>query len=205
MVLETEVAAASAIQTPACDTPHAGEPDGTSSRSSAAHAPGGDGKRRRRPSKTSTMLNLPVQRQNEVEAGVVTSAEASKEQLPGVSPSSSSALELYFERQEGAWCGMHALNNYLGGPYVNQDDCRRAARRVVSMLVAAGSRDAESLGDAEKLQEHIDFRTGFLSIQVINVLGAGLLGLHVEEASTSWECCQAEQGAAAFVNWNNQH
>ena len=80
---------------------------------------------------------------------------------------------------------MHALNNYLGGPYVNQDDCRRAARRVVSMPVAAGSRDAESLGDAEELQEHIDLRIGFLSIEVINVVGAGLLGLHVEEASTS--------------------
>ena len=76
---------------------------------------------------------------------------------------------------------------------MNQDDCRRAARRVVSMLVAAGSRDAESLGDAEELQEHIDLRTGFLSIEVINVQWAGLLGLHVEEASTSWECCQAEQ------------
>ena len=22
----------------------------------------------------------------------------------------------YFEKQDGAWCGMHALNNYLGGP-----------------------------------------------------------------------------------------
>ena len=74
---------------------------------------------------TIAMLNLPVQRQNEVEAEVVTSTEGRKEQLLGVSPSSSSALELYFERQECAWCGMHALNNYLGGPYVNQDDCRR--------------------------------------------------------------------------------
>ena len=49
--------------------------------------------------------------------------------LPDATASSSSALEPYFERQVDAWCGMHALNNYLGGPYVTQDACKRAARR----------------------------------------------------------------------------
>jgi hypothetical protein len=28
----------------------------------------------------------------------------------------------YFEKQDDAWCGMHALNNYLGGPYVDKAD-----------------------------------------------------------------------------------
>lgn len=35
--------------------------------------------------------------------------------------------EVYFERQLGAWCGMHALNNYLGGAYVTKKDCQAAA------------------------------------------------------------------------------
>ena len=37
----------------------------------------------------------------------------------------------YFEHQEEAWCGMHALNNLLGGPYVTKSDCRAAADIVV--------------------------------------------------------------------------
>ena len=73
------------------------------------------------------------------------------------------------------------------------------------MLTGAGTRDAESLDDAEELRAHIDPLTGFLSVQVINVLGSSTLGLHVEEASTFWEHLQTERGAAALVNWNNQH
>ena len=111
----------------------------------------------------------------------------------------------YFERQVGAWCGMHALNNYLGGPYVAQSACKLAANRVVAILTGAGLRDAESLDDAKELRAHIDPLTGFLSVQVIIVLGSSTIGLHVEEASTSREHLQTERGAAALVSWNNQH
>ena len=42
---------------------------------------------------------------------------------------------LFFEPQEDAWCGMHALNNYcLKGQLVDQDACRAAARLVVQRL-----------------------------------------------------------------------
>ena len=45
----------------------------------------------------------------------------------------------YFEEQRGAWCGMHAINNYLRGPYVTEDDCRWAARLVAAdLLESAG-------------------------------------------------------------------
>ena len=45
----------------------------------------------------------------------------------------------------------------------------------------------------------------FLSIEVINVLGASNLGLHVEEAPVSWERLQAGRENAALVNWNKEH
>ena len=116
------------------------------------------------------------------------------------SPAPSTAtLAAYFEEQEGAWCGMHALNNYLGGPYVTQDACRRAARAAAMALSEGG------LGAAEELQNHIDLDTGFLSIEVINILCAGTLGLHVAEAATSSDHFLAEKRGAALVNWNNQH
>ena len=76
----------------------------------------------------------------------------------------------YFESQVGAWCGMHALNNLLGGPYVSQADCRSAALEVRRRLTQAGA------GDVEDLAQHLNPETGWLSIDVINVLGAGLLG-----------------------------
>ena len=114
---------------------------------------------------------------------------------------------------------MHALNNYLGGPYVDQDACRRAARAVVTALSGAGNGDvcrraarAEVTalsgagdGDAESLGNHIDPATGFLSIDVINVLGAGVLGIHVEGDAVCWASLQTVEGGAALVNWNNQH
>ena len=88
------------------------------------------------------------------------------------SPAPSTAtLAAYFEEQEGAWCGMHALNNYFGGPYVTQDACRRAARAAAMALSEGG------LGVAEELQNHIDLDTGFLSIDVTNVLGAVVCSL----------------------------
>ena len=49
---------------------------------------------------------------------------------------------LFFDPQQGAWCGMHALNNYcLNGRLVQEDDCRNAARLVVQKLsdVRAGA------------------------------------------------------------------
>ncbi len=76
----------------------------------------------------------------------------------------------YFETQVGAWCGMHALNNLLGGPYVSQDACCRAAQEVCRRLSQVG-------GDAEDRDHHLDPDTGWLSIDVINMLGASLLGI----------------------------
>ena len=82
---------------------------------------------------------------------------------------------------------------------MTQDACRRAARRAAIALSEGG------LGDAEALQNHIDLDTGFLGIEVINILGAGTLGLHVAEAATSSNHFLAEKRGAALVNWNNQH
>ena len=106
----------------------------------------------------------------------------------------------YFETQApGAWCGMHALNNFLGGPYVTRDACRRAASRVVAALSQIGN------GDAEDIANHICPATGWLSIDVINVLGAGLFGITVEGRAQPWEELRRENSAAALVNWNNAH
>ena len=107
--------------------------------------------------------------------------------------------ENYFEWQDGAWCGMHAVNNYVGGPYVDKQMCRNAARMVVANLSQALG------GDVEDMTAHLDPKTGFLSIDVINVLGAGALGLHVEGNTVYWEELQREPVAAALVNWNNHH
>ncbi len=49
----------------------------------------------------------------------------------------------YFETQDDAWCGMHALNNYMGGPYVTKDACRRAVISVRQALSEMGLGDAE--------------------------------------------------------------
>ena len=126
-----------------------------------------------------------------------TVVEVTSPQMPQVHPSSSSS---YFEIQVDAWCGMHALNNFLGGPYVTKDACERAAVQVARRLSEAG------VGDAEELSEHLDRGTGFLSIDVINVLGASVLGIHVEGDAISWRQLQeCDPGAAAFVNWNNHH
>ena len=87
---------------------------------------------------------------------------------------------LFFDSQQGNWCGMHALNNYcLNGRLVQQQDCRDAARLVARRLTDART------GDVEPISNHLDPHTGWLSIDVINVLGQANLGLHVEAARVS--------------------
>ena len=100
----------------------------------------------------------------------------------------------HFERQSGAWCGMHALNNLLRGPMVDKEACRLAARRV-----------RDGLGGADLESAHLDPQTGFLSIDVINLLGSANLGIHVEETPTAWEVLRHCHGARALINWNQSH
>jgi hypothetical protein len=49
----------------------------------------------------------------------------------------------YFERQENAECGQHALNNVLGGRQIRREDLQRAAREVVATM---GEREEEHIG-----------------------------------------------------------
>ena len=100
----------------------------------------------------------------------------------------------YFERQSGAWCGMHALNNLVRGPMVNEDACRAAAKNV---------RESLFRGDSERA--HLDPETGFLSIDVINMLGSANLGIHVEGSPYAWEVLRDFHGARALINWNQTH
>ena len=108
---------------------------------------------------------------------------------------------LFFDPQQGAWCGMHALNNYcLNGRLVQQQDCRDAARLVARRLTDARE------GEVEPISNHLDPLTGWLSIDVINVLGQANLGLHVEAARVSWpDGLRRQQDGAALVNWNQPH
>ena len=85
------------------------------------------------------------------------------------------------------------------GPYVTEDACRRAVRRVVVALSQVG------VGDDEDMSVHLDPASGFLSIDVINVLGAGALGIHVEGDAVPWASLQGLPSGAALVNWNNRH
>ena len=94
---------------------------------------------------------------------------------------------------------MHALNNLRGGPYITQTDCRQACSQVVAALSEAAG------GEAEDESQHLHPESGWLSIDVINVLGAAQLGIHVEANSTSLEAVMAQCQAAALVNWNNTH
>ena len=104
----------------------------------------------------------------------------------------SSVFPFYFEEQIGAWCGMHVLNNLLQGPYVTQDACRLAANNVVRL-------------NGDSLSNHLDLASGFLSIDVINVFGASVLGLHIEATSVDWQELQSEVEGKAIVNCNSQH
>ena len=87
----------------------------------------------------------------------------------------------------------------MNGRLVQQQDCRNAA-----LLVARRLTDARA-GDVEPISNDLDPHTGWLSIDVINILGAATLGLHVAEAATSSNHFLAEKRGAALVNWNNQH
>ena len=77
---------------------------------------------------------------------------------------------------------------------VDKDACKRAAVRVSSRL---GGADLES--------DHLHPQTGYLSIDVINLLGVANLGIHVEERPTAWEELRQCQGARALINWNKTH
>ena len=101
---------------------------------------------------------------------------------------------VYFEKQSGAWCGMHALNNLLGGPFVDKSSCRTAAKQVT-----------ERLGSADLIDQHLHKETGYLSIDVINLLCSANLGIHVDESPTAWETFRQEHGARALINWNQYH
>ncbi len=102
----------------------------------------------------------------------------------------------YFEAQQGAWCGMHALNNFLGGPFVDRAACRAAAQQLVRRHRGTG---------AVTLQDHLHPRTGWLSVDVMNILGAGQLGIHIDESHTDWAELQRGSDAAVLVNWNQTH
>ena len=91
---------------------------------------------------------------------------------------------------------MHALNNYKGGPYIQKEDCRRAAVHVCNRL-------SEALGgDVEDHTEHLDQESGWLSIDVINVLGAANLGIHVDPAPFPIRDLEQAGPASFLVNCN---
>ena len=74
-------------------------------------------------------MRIHALRHQAVETGAAVGAPAEAAALKGSHDGGHPASAPYFEEQEGAWCGMHALNNYMGGPYVTQDACMRAAER----------------------------------------------------------------------------
>ena len=129
-------------------------------------------------------------------AGATPHGSAAQRRLRGKnSPNLFRPEELYFEAQEDAWCGMHAVNNYRLGPCISKEQCRQAAHTVVRQL-----------GAGNTMSEHLDPLTGWLSIDVLNVLGDVELpknghGLQVAPVSgDSWRL-----GEDAMVNWNNHH
>ena len=103
----------------------------------------------------------------------------------------------YFEPQFGACRGKHALNSFLGGPYVTQDACRRRVQHAVHTLSAAG------LDDAESAAHHLDSESGMLSIDVIHVLGAGALGIQVAGDAVPLADFRVTQPAASSSKCNN--
>ena len=105
----------------------------------------------------------------------------------------------YYEIQSEGWCGKHALNNLFGGPFVTEEDCDRACAEVVKKLSEAGG------GDVEDSSQHMHPDTGWLSIDVINVVGQANLGIHVQGHATSFDDFVSFGAGGALVNWNNQH
>ena len=69
--------------------------------------------------------------------------------------------------RNSCWRGEHALNNYMGGPYITEAACRAAARL---------------LAHEEDRAFHLDPRSGWLSVDVMSVLGAGQLDVHIDES-----------------------
>lgn len=73
-----------------------------------------------------------------------------------------------------AFCGMHAINNYLRGDYVTRDDGVRAHRiNIADFQIPFG-------GCGGIWIAHMILATGWLSIDVMQVLGATNCGLHIE-------------------------
>ncbi len=91
---------------------------------------------------------------------------------------------------------MHALNNFLGGSFVDKDACRAAAGQLVRRHRGTG---------AVTLQDHLHTSTGWLSVDVMNILGAGQLGIHIDESPTDWAELLRGPHAAVLVNWNQAH
>ena len=61
-------------------------------------------------------------------------------------------------------------------------------------------------GGAGPISNRLDPATGWLSIDVINVLGEANLGVHVEAMGFSClDDLRRQQGSAALVNWNQRH
>ena len=94
---------------------------------------------------------------------------------------------------------MYALNNYLRGPYVTCEDCRTAARAILDDLATSGG------GYQEMLSNHIDLQSGWLSVDVINAVGAANFNLHIEERPRSFDAFDSNGHRAALINWNSQH
>ena len=90
---------------------------------------------------------------------------------------------------------MHAVNNYRFGPWISKAQCREAANFVVRQL-----------GGGDTLSEHLDPLTGWLSIDVLNVLGDVELpkkGLGLQVALVAGDTWR--QGVGAMVNRNYRH
>ena len=105
----------------------------------------------------------------------------------------------FYQLQDRGWCGMHALNNYLGGDYVTHDTCRRACSQVVAALSQPAG------GRIEDSSQHLDQESGWLSIDVINIIGQSRFDFHVEGFHTDLDLWAKLDEGAALVNWNNKH
>ena len=84
---------------------------------------------------------------------------------------------------------LHVLNNFLRGPYITREDCRLAAKIVVGELHVLGG------GYEESLSNHLDTTSGWLSADVINVLGAANFNLHVDGCLERFRLSRADLGA----------
>ena len=82
---------------------------------------------------------------------------------------------------------------------MERDDCIRATRQVCTRLLAA-------VGWAtERISEHLDEQSGWLSIDVINVLCAANFDIEVEAAPFPAGALAQESEAAFLINCNQRH